>query len=173
MRQTAVGQADAMAVVLVTGMSGAGKSTVLAELARRGHAVVDTDRGGWTELVQVPGQDEPEPLWREERIAALLDAHTHGHLVLAGTVANQGRFTHRFDAVVLLSAPLDVLLERVAARTTNGFGKRGDERARIARDTAEVEPVLRARATVEVDTRRPLEEVVADVLAAADSAQRG
>ena len=36
-------------VVLVTGMSGTGKSTALVELARRGHRVVDTDYGGWTE----------------------------------------------------------------------------------------------------------------------------
>jgi dephospho-CoA kinase len=37
-----------MAVILVTGMSGAGKSTALAQLARRGHLVVDTDEGDWT-----------------------------------------------------------------------------------------------------------------------------
>ena len=33
--------------MLVTGMSGTGKSTVLAELGRRGHRVVDTDAPGW------------------------------------------------------------------------------------------------------------------------------
>jgi dephospho-CoA kinase len=32
-----------MAVVLDTGMSGTGKSSALAELARRGHRVVDAD----------------------------------------------------------------------------------------------------------------------------------
>jgi len=32
--------------VLVTGMSGTGKSTVLGELRRRGHRVVDTDYDG-------------------------------------------------------------------------------------------------------------------------------
>ncbi|WP_369138261.1 AAA family ATPase [Modestobacter versicolor] len=149
-----------MAVVLVTGMSGVGKSTVLGELARRGHAVVDTDGGGWIELV-------PEPLWREDRVTALLDGHTAGHLFLAGTVANQGRLYPRFDAVVLLSAPVEVLLERVAARTTNDFGKAADERRRIVADTEQVEPLLRARATVEVDTRRPLADVVDVVLRAA------
>ena len=44
-----------VAIVLVTGMSGTGKSTVLAELARRGHAVVDTDERGWCEEEPVPG----------------------------------------------------------------------------------------------------------------------
>lgn len=38
-----------MTVVFVTGISGTGKSAALAELERRGHRVIDTDYGGWTE----------------------------------------------------------------------------------------------------------------------------
>jgi shikimate kinase len=158
-----------MAVVLVTGMSGAGKSTVLGELARCGHTAVDTDHGDHVQAGGVAGFPDAEPLWREARIRALLDAHSgDGHLFIAGTVANQGRFYSRFDAVVLLTAPLAVLLDRVATRTTNAFGKDPAERAAIARDVAEVEPLLRRGATVEIDTRRPLADVVAAVLAAAD-----
>ena len=47
-----------MAVVLVTGMSGTGKSAALVELARRGHRVVDTDYGGYA--VEVPSSDVGE-----------------------------------------------------------------------------------------------------------------
>jgi dephospho-CoA kinase len=32
---------------------------------------------------------------------------------------NQGRFYDRFDAVVLLSAPAEVILDRIARRTTH------------------------------------------------------
>jgi dephospho-CoA kinase len=140
-------------------MSGTGKSTVLAELERRGHRIVDTDVGGWVD------ESGPERLWREERIAALLDGHADGALFVAGTVANQRRFYPRFDAVVLLKAPADVLLERIATRTNNPFGKSEAERAAILRDLAEVEPLLRAGATAEIDTRAPVESV-ADVLEA-------
>jgi dephospho-CoA kinase len=142
-----------LGVVLVTGMSGAGKSTVLAELARRGHRVVDTDVGGWID------ESGPEPLWREDRIAALLDEDSEGALFVAGCVANQGRFYPRFDAVVLLSAPTDVILDRLATRRTNDFGKSNEEREKILEDIASVEPVLRAGASAEIDTRRPLEDV--------------
>ncbi len=142
-----------MPVVFVTGMSGTGKSSALAELQRRGHRVVDTDYGGWIE-------GEPEPLWREDRITELLDGHGDGTLFISGCVANQGTFYERFDAVVLLSAPADVILERVAGRTTNDFGKSDVERERILSDLAEVEPLLRRGATAEVDTRAPLDEVV-------------
>lgn len=39
-----------MTVVLLTGMSGTGKSTLLAEFARRGWETVDTDDEGWCVL---------------------------------------------------------------------------------------------------------------------------
>jgi broad-specificity NMP kinase len=158
-----------VAIVLVTGMSGTGKSTVLAELARRGHAVVDTDYGNYIQAALLPDQAEAEPLWHEERMHALLDTHTGGHLFIAGTVANQGSFYPRFDAVILLSAPVDVLLQRIESRTTNDFGKNSAERDRIVRDITAVEPLLRRRATLEIDTRTPVQDVVEAILAVGNS----
>jgi RNase adaptor protein for sRNA GlmZ degradation len=153
-------------VILVTGMSGTGKSTTLAELERRGYQVVDTDRGEWVEHVPRPGAG-PEPQWREDRIDALIAEHEFSGepLFVAGTVPNQDRFYPRFDEVVLLSAPLDVVLERVADRTRNPFGRSAGERDRVAADTVEIEPPLRSSASVEIDTRTPLDQVV-DHLAA-------
>jgi hypothetical protein len=87
----------------VTGMSGTGKSSELAMLARHGHRTVDTDDPGW--IVQSQTPDGPEPLWDLERVSALLDRHRVGWLFIAGCVANQGALYDRFDAVVLLSAP--------------------------------------------------------------------
>ena len=132
--------------MLVTGMSGTGKSSALAELARRGHRVVDTDYGDWIE-------EGSERLWREDRIDALLTEHDDGVLFVSGCVPNQGRFYPRFDAVVLLSAPADVIVERVRTRDTNDYGKSDAERESILRDLAVVEPLLRAGATAEIDTR--------------------
>ena len=105
--------------VLITGMSGTGKSSTLTELADRGHRTVDTDDEGW--IIELDTPDGPEPVWHEDRVRALLDEHTDGVLFVAGCVANQARFYPRFDAVVLLSAPLDIMLARVAA-WTNLFG---------------------------------------------------
>jgi dephospho-CoA kinase len=149
-----------VAVVLVTGMSGTGKSAAMAELGRRGHHVVDTDHGGWIQHVPSTDGREAEPLWREQLIDALLDDHRDGTLFIAGCVANQGRFYPRFDAVVLLSAPAEVVLDRVATRRTNDFGKTEAQRRWILEDLAAVEPLLRAGATAEIDTSAPLEEVV-------------
>jgi hypothetical protein len=154
-------------VVLVTGMSGTGKSTVLDRLGQRGYRVVDTDVGGWVEDVPVSDGAGWEPQWREDWIDALIAEHelSGEPLFLAGTVSNQGTFYPRFAEVVLFSAPLDVMLDRIARRDTNPFGKTAAERNRIVADTAAIEPLLRASATMEIDTCRPLAEVV-DQLAA-------
>ena len=141
-------------------MSGTGKSTALAELARRGHLVVDTDYGGFSEEVSSSDGRESEQLWCEDRIDALLDQHDDGVLFISGCVSNQGKFYPRFDAIVLLSAPADLILERVAVRKTNDFGKTDSERDRIVQDLATYEPLLRATSTAEIDTRAPLHEVV-------------
>ena len=153
-------------MILITGMSGTGKSAALAELERRGHTVVDTDYGDWIEDVRL-ADGSVEPLWNEERIDDLLSGHSDGALFVVGTVANQGRFYSRFDAVVLFSAPLDVILERVAARASNPYGNAEVEREKIADDMATYEPLLRPGATVEIDTRRPLADVVDELEAVA------
>jgi len=142
-----------MARVLVTGMSGTGKSSVLRVLAERGHRVVDTDTDEWREWVD-DGWN-----WREDAISALLEGHEHGDLFLSGCHTNQGRFYDRLDAVVLLSAPAEVLLERIDARDDNPYGKTDEERALVLRHVAEVEPLLRATATAELDATAPLAEV--------------
>jgi dephospho-CoA kinase len=144
---------------LITGMSGTGKSTVLVKLGRLGHRVVDTDSDRWSHWVTLP-DGSADWVWREDAIAELLTGHQHGKLFVAGCKSNQGRFYPLFDHVVLLSAPAEVLLARIAVRTTNSFGKTGAERDQILRDLEDVEPLLRRTATVELDASAPLEDVV-------------
>ena len=55
-------------------------------------------------------------------------------------------------------------------RKTNEFGKSDAERDRILHDLATVEPLLRAVATAEIDTRAPLAEVVDALERIADAA---
>ena len=135
-------------------MSGTGKSSALAELERRGFRTVDTDESGWT--IEDP---EVGNRWDEERLGRLLAAEGPT-LYVSGTVSNQGRFYDRFEAVVLLSAPADCLLERIARRTTNDYGKSPVERELILTHLREVEPLLRATCTHEIDATQPLSDVV-------------
>jgi shikimate kinase len=136
-----------MARVLVTGMSGTGKTTVLAELRLRGHLTLDTDYDRWV----------LNDKWDEPRMSAFLC--DHGDVFVAGTVENQGSFYDRFDHVVLLTAPLHVLLARVTSRTNNPYGKTSQQRAEIASYVETVEPILRRGASLVLDAQRPASEL--------------
>lgn len=137
-----------MARILITGMSGVGKSTLLVELARRGHETVDTDFGNW---------ESPIGFWDERRMAALLERERD--VVVSGTVTNQGRFYDRFEHVVLLSAPVEVLIARVSTRTNNPYGRAAEEQSEIRKYVVEVEPLLRASVSIELDGQRPVSEL--------------
>jgi predicted ATPase len=106
-----------MTRVLITGMSGTGKSTALAELARRGHRVVDANLSAWSIEVASPAGSGSRQLWREDAMDALLAQHVTGWLFVAGCASNQASFYDRFDAVELLSVPREVMLQRIATRT--------------------------------------------------------
>ena len=146
-------------------MSGTGKSSVLAELARRGFEVVETDDVPWCEWSEADGGY----VWREDLVEELLSRDDDGTLYVSGTVSNQGSFYPRFDAVVLLSTPVGVLLGRIDARTTNDYGKTAEERALILSHVAEIEPLLRATCTHEIDATQPLDDVVAQLIEIARS----
>jgi dephospho-CoA kinase len=148
-----------MAKILVTGMSGTGKSTALQMLAARGHRAVDTDTDQWSHWVTLP-DGSTDWMWRESAISGLLANHHEGALFVAGCRSNQGQFYPQFDHVVLLSAPADIMLARIATRTNNPFGKRPEEREAILRDLADVEPLLRATCSVEIDASAPIDNTV-------------
>jgi adenylate kinase family enzyme len=143
-------------------MSGSGKSTVCRELAARGHRVVDTELPEWSTVVTYP-DGSVDHVWREPAIERVLDEHRDGLLVLSGCTGSQARFRDRFDAVVLLTAPLDVLLERIRSRRDNAYGRTPGQQALVAEHTATVEPLLRASATEVIDTRAPVDEVAARI----------
>jgi shikimate kinase len=164
--------------ILLTGISGTGKSTVISELAARGYKAVDADSHAFSEWVEiVDDSDTPgtpvEPnrdwVWREDRIQALLSTEDAGVLFLSGCAKNMGKFLPQFDLVVLLSAPADVIAERLRTRTNNPYGKHPDEVARVLGLLETVEPLLRSAAGYEIDTSIRLDLVVDAVLRLAKS----
>src|SRR3954449_3483670 len=83
--------------VLLTGMSGTGKSALVRELRRRGHLAYDADDDGFSE----PRADGRWG-WRADAVADLLAAHPDGLLFFAGCSEEQGELP--FDYRVLLTA---------------------------------------------------------------------
>ncbi len=135
--------------VLLTGMSGTGKSSVVRELRRRGFTAYDADDDGYAE----PGADGVWR-WRTYEVSELLARSGDGPLFFAGCSEEQAQF--HWDLKVLLAAPEAVIVERLAARTTNPFGKNADELGRVLADLREVEPLLRSSADVVIETTQHL-----------------
>lgn len=153
-QRVAGGYRSAVARVLITGMSGGGKTTLLEELRRRGCLAIDTDYDGW---------ELPDGTWDEHRMGRFLAGNPS--VVVSGTVPNQVGFYDRFEHVILLSVPLEVLLDRVKRRQNNPYGKSAEEQREIQRYLDEVEPLLRRGASLELDGRRPVGELADTVQA--------
>lgn len=159
--------------ILLTGMSGTGTSTVASELAARGYKALDADCDEFSEWAEVSDDAETpgtpvEPgrdwVWREDRVQELLSTEDADVLFLSGCAENMGKFLPQFDHVVLLSAPAEVIVQRLATRTTNAYGKEPAEVARVLNLIETVEPLLRKAADHEIDTNADLNDVVANVL---------
>jgi dephospho-CoA kinase len=145
--------------ILLTGISGTGKSTVISQLAAVGFKAVDLDSAGLCEW-----NANGDELWLEDEVQLLLDAEDGDALFLAGCAENQVKFYPQFDHVVLLSAPAEVITERLISRTNNPYGKDPSEAARILEEKETIEPLLRQTATAEVDSSGPIEKVLAVIV---------
>ena len=94
----------------------------------------------------------------------LLSTEDADVLFVSGTASNQVSFYRQFEHIVLLSAPGPLIIERLAGRTNNPYGKDPDELARVLGHVRTVEPLLRRAATLEVNTSVPLEQVLQTIL---------
>lgn len=156
--------------ILITGMSGTGKSAVIRELAARGYAAHDLDTPEWSAWVAANPADALTPaqgqdwVWRVDRVRRLLSEHRDGTLFISGTAENMSVLFPLIDVIVLLSAPLEVIMQRLEARPAGGYGHAPEDRRKAIDLIAAVEPLLRESADLEIDTRKPVKATVDELL---------
>ncbi len=143
--------------VLITGMSGAGKSSLVLELRKRGYVAYDADDDGFSE----PRQNGRWG-WRAEQVAELL-ARSQGQLLFFGGCSEE-QAELPFDYRVLLTAPECVLIERLRTRTSNPYGTDAQQLSQVLTDLAEIEPLIRESADLVLTTTEPIARVADDLL---------
>lgn len=156
--------------VLITGMSGSGKSAVIEELIARGYRAHDLDTSEWSEWIAANPSDTVTPaegrdwVWRQDRVRRLLSEHQDGRLFIAGTAENMPTMFPLIDVIILLSAPLAVLMDRLSARSIGGYGHSSEDRQKVIDLISTVEPLLREVAHLEIDTQGPVQATVEEIL---------
>lgn len=158
--------------VLISGNPGSGKSTLTAELLRRGISARDADGvpglAAWMNAdgaVIGDGSLAPTPEllatcywgWSERRLGQLIE-ELGPTGVLLGIAVNQWAFIDLFDTVILLEVDPATQRERVASRDQL-FQKQ------IVAGLPVFQAQMTARGAVRIDASRPVEDVADEVAA--------
>jgi gluconate kinase len=170
-----------MSAVLITGCSGAGKTTIAAVLARRGLAVIDADDDPvLARFVDAAGavvEEEPaEPdldwlsrhswAWDPTRLDELIAAAAPATLYVCGGAANELELADRFTHVFLLEIDEPTMLARLDARRDyHDWGHIGDTREHLRRFLPGYQDRLRTFGAIPIDARQPLDHMVDAILA--------
>lgn len=139
--------------ILLTGMSGVGKSAVLEKLAAEGFLCVDLD-DGWMR------EGQGERLINLEAVRRFVREHEAEPVLFAGCAANQGGLNA--DYTILLTAFPETMRKRIAGRK-NPFGKDGETWQKILADKEETEPLLKAKCDMVINTEQALEDTVRQI----------
>ena len=153
--------------VLITGMSGTGKSAVVRELAARGHWAVDLDTPEWSQWVDADASDTLTPgqgkdwVWRED-LSERFSRGDEGTLFISGCAETMRRLFPLIDTIILLSAPIATIMKRLEARSSDGYGNTDAAEGRRAHRNDRAD--LRKSASHEIDTSRPVWATVDEIL---------
>lgn len=145
--------------IFITGMSGVGKSTVVALLRGPDAICVDLDE---SDMMLYRATDR-EPLIDTDRVRGLITQNPDKHIIITGCAVNQGELRDVMDHYILLTAVDEVMHTRILTRTNNDFGKDPETWQKILADKREVEPLLRKQADIVIDTDRDIEGVLDEI----------
>lgn len=168
-----------MSAVQIAGISGAGKSTIAAVLARRGLACIDADDDPLLARMVDPAgsvvEDPPAPdlgwlarhswAWDPARLDELIRAAAPATLYVCGGADNQHEMADRFTQVFLLEIDEATMLARLdAPGRDNEWGRIGDTREYLRRKLPELQQRLLASGAIPVDARLPADQVADAIL---------
>ena len=164
-----------MSAILITGNPGSGKTLLAAELAERGHAVIDADDiAGWETTSGVP-VTQPVPasdqwllshrwVWSRSRVEAVIAerSSTGRPLFVCGIAVNQRDMLDLFDHVFLLTLDHEIQLERLNA--PSNAHRTVALRAQILDGRPVFESQMLAAGAIALDGRLPTSTLASQIL---------
>ncbi len=164
-----------MGKYFVTGSVGAGKSTVIRELLKRGFTAYDTDsQPGATRLEDNNGNHVPYPEakidwdqyqwnWSKSVILELLNSAEN--VVLGGVTSNQSDFYSYFDKIFVLTLNDATLRHRILSRTDKDYGKDPQQlEEEIAYRATRESDILKQPQAIAIDSTQSLDKVVESII---------
>lgn len=169
-----------MALILITGLAGTGKSTIRAELGSRGYQAYDQDEdhiAKWYnnktgKAVAEHGEPTAEFLQTHSRdilretIQELATNSQDKLVFLCGDPENEAELRDLFSEVFALRLHEEVRQHRLATRTNNSWGKLPQELAYDAENLRRSAGIYKKLNYSMVDANRPTAEIVDEILAA-------
>lgn len=171
--------------VLVTGVSGTGKSAVAEVLLEQKHQVIDVDSvpGLCFWVSRKTGKINPvgnltdikndfinnhQYTIDKEMLKTML-SQMEGLVFVFGSVGDNSELTSLSNKVLLLQCESESLAHRLKTRSSNSFGKDPLVRQRMLEWKVLFDRMMIEAGAEVIDAEQPLEEVVADVLKHAQS----
>jgi hypothetical protein len=168
---------------LISGVSGAGKTAVCAELQRRGYQAIDGDR----DLAYQGDPDTGQPtdglthehaatfisehhIWDVEQVNAFVANQEEAVTFFCGGSKNFAKYIDLFDGVFVLEVDLDTSLRRIAERVAldlTDWGGTPEEREITARMYHT--KAARPQNGMIIDATAPLARVVDEILRQSDA----
>lgn len=147
-----------MVKVLLTGMSGVGKSTILDYLKLDGHQTIDLDYDEWINYDDVMN----DYVLDTKRMITYMEQNNHRNVFLAVTTSNQKEIYSYLDYVIVLTAPVKIMKDRIQTRD-NSFGKSEAEWNKIKSDKELFEPLIIQSSDFTISTDKAISEVLSEL----------
>jgi adenylate kinase family enzyme len=170
-----------MPLILITGISTSGKSTIAKALLKRGYEAYDTERGGisaWFNKTTGERAAEFSPVF--DRTKQWLDQHEwliskdwvaemaakakDKPIFLCGGSSNEPEIRAMCQKVIWLQTDEATIRKRVSIPRDHDYGTKPHELAKAIQSNKTKEVEYRAYGAALVDARQPLEQVVDEIL---------
>jgi len=164
--------------ILITGIAGTGKTTVLSELQKHGYVVIDLDATGicrWrnkeTQEITEYGPTGRDYEWLTrhgwycdiDKLKQLLSTIREDKDVFVAAITEDIEdLATEFDKVFMLVADDSVVKERLNSRTNNHFAKNEDEQKFILKHSKEL--LEKIKEFTQVDASRTPTEIAENIL---------